>query len=230
MHRLNASQITAFPEKQKSNKGKNSLLCFLYMATCELLVVVKGHAHREHAVVRLCACVCVCMPSWGREDQRDWGPNISNVVSDFIHSRWRERGGWGRKAAHGGGKDGRKVGTNSPSHRQARVHPSSFKTNQSQRCQLRSTCTPPAREPSPDKSLLITRCTGAPPRTQLRPLKLARAIRRAVYFLSCLITQKPNHRNSTNHSHKHENNINTRGHGAVGLCWACERTAVWVCN
>lgn len=60
MHRLNASQITAFPEKQKSNKCKNSLLCSLYMGTCELLVVVKGHAQHEHAVVRLCVCVCAC--------------------------------------------------------------------------------------------------------------------------------------------------------------------------
>lgn len=58
MHRLNASQITAFPEKQKSNKCKNSLLCSLYMGTCELLVVVKGHAQHEHAVVLLCVCVC----------------------------------------------------------------------------------------------------------------------------------------------------------------------------
>lgn len=71
MHRLNASQITAFPEQQKSNKCKNSLLCFLYMGTCELLVVVKGtRTHHQHAVVRLRACVCVCLCAWQTEGGR----------------------------------------------------------------------------------------------------------------------------------------------------------------
>lgn len=110
----------------------------------------------------MCVCVCVCQASAERIKETD-GQNLSNVVSDFIHSRWREeeRGGrGGRKTTHGRGK----VGTNPPSHGQTRpgLHPSPFNANQSQGCQLRSTCTPPARKPLPDKSPLITRlCGGA---------------------------------------------------------------------
>lgn len=60
MHRLNAWQITAFPERLKSNKWyKNSLLCFLYICTCELVVVVKGEAQWA------CCCTAAYVPSYG---------------------------------------------------------------------------------------------------------------------------------------------------------------------
>lgn len=60
MHRLNAWQITAFPERQKSNKWyKNSLLCFLYICTCKRLVVVKGEAQWA------CCCTAACVPNLG---------------------------------------------------------------------------------------------------------------------------------------------------------------------
>lgn len=36
-------------------------------------------------------CVCVCQASVERIKETD-GQNLSNVVSDFIHSRWREGG------------------------------------------------------------------------------------------------------------------------------------------
>lgn len=44
---------------------------------------MSGEAQR--AVVQL----WLCQVGW--EDQRVVRPNISDVVSDFIHSRWRER-------------------------------------------------------------------------------------------------------------------------------------------
>lgn len=95
MHRLNAWPIT-FPERQKSNKWyKNSLLCFLYICTCKPLVVVKGEAQWACC----CTAVCVCQ-TWAGGSKR-LRPNISDVVSDFIHSRWREKR-WGRKTEHRG--------------------------------------------------------------------------------------------------------------------------------
>lgn len=168
MHRLNALQITAFPEREKKTPETACFALFTCLpASCRRW---REDAHNQHAVVRLwecacvcmCVCVCVCQASAERIKETD-GQNLSNVVSDFIHSRWREeeRGGrGGRKTTHGGGK----VGTNPPSHGQTRpgLHPSPFNANQSQGCQLRSTCTPPARKPLPDKSPLITRlCGGA---------------------------------------------------------------------
>lgn len=119
-------------------------------------------------------------------------PNISDVVPDFIHSRWGERG-WGRKTEHGGGREGEKVWTNSPSHRQGWLTPPSFNTNQSQTCQLDSTCTFPARVPLPDKSLsMATHRTWTLPLRQLTRQRLVLPVdvmTKVVYWLSCFISQ-----------------------------------------
>lgn len=71
MHRLNALQITAFPEREKKtpNKYRNSLLCSLDMFTCKLPAVERGRTQpaRCCTAVRVCVRVYVrvrvCVPS-----------------------------------------------------------------------------------------------------------------------------------------------------------------------
>lgn len=70
--------------------------------------------HNEHAVVRLCECQAE------REDQRQRRPNTSDVVSDFIDSRWRES----RRLETGGQQ--------TPSHRHDQVTSVSCNVNENQ--------------------------------------------------------------------------------------------------
>lgn len=107
------------------------------------------------------ACVCATLVRKGSKRPTARTSATWSLTSSTPDGGRGERGGrGGRKTTHGGGK----VGTNPPSHGQTRpgLHPSLLYANQSQGCQLRSTCTPPARKPLPDKSPLITRlCRGA---------------------------------------------------------------------
>lgn len=139
MHRLNAWQITAFPERQKSNKWyKNSLLCFLYMCTCKLLVVVKGEAQWACC----CTAVCVCA-KLGREDQRVWGQtSVMWSLTSSTPDGGREDEGE-RQSAGEGRREKRFEQILPPTDRAGWPH-QSFNTNQSQTCQLHSTCTFPA--------------------------------------------------------------------------------------
>lgn len=127
---------------QHSQRGRNQIsgtktACFAFFIFVPAKLEWKDK-HNGHAVVQLCVCQAK------REDQRDWRPNTSDVVSDFIHSRWRER----ERQSTLEGKKGEKVWTNSPSHWQDWMTPPSCNTNQSQTCQLDSTCTFPAHVPS----------------------------------------------------------------------------------
>lgn len=63
MHRLNALQITAFPEREKKtpNKYRNSLLCSLYVFTCKLPAVERTHT--TSTLLYSCESVRVCVPS-----------------------------------------------------------------------------------------------------------------------------------------------------------------------
>lgn len=162
MHRLNAWQITAFPERQESNKWYKKAACFAFFIIVPAKLVVEWkERHNGYAVVQLCVCQA------RREDQREWRPNTSDVVSDFIHSTWRES----ERQSTVEGRKGEKVWTYSPSHWQDWVTPPSFNTNQSQTCQLDSTCTFPAWVPSSaylwDKFLFLM----ASHRTQMLALR-----------------------------------------------------------
>lgn len=111
---------------QLSQKGKRRhqistkycLLCSHCMFTCKLPVAERGNtqpALHWMVVTVLCAClpVCVCLNPVRKGSKRPRAKNLSSVVSDFIHSRWREkeRGGRWRKM----------VGTNPPSHGRTRL-------------------------------------------------------------------------------------------------------------
>lgn len=140
MHRLNAWQIAAFPERQKSNKRyKKSLLCFLYTSTCKL---AGERRHNEHAVVQLWVCA-----NLGGEIKKT---GVQTPVMWSLTSSTPD-GGRGSEAERQSIKEGnreKKFWTNSPSHRQDWMTPLSCNTNQSQTCQLDSTCTFPACVPT----------------------------------------------------------------------------------
>lgn len=137
MHRLNAWQIAAFPERQKSNKRyKKSLLCFLYTSTCKL----GGKGDTMSTLLYSCECVPIwAVRSKRLESKHQW-------CGLWLHPLQMEVEG-ARQSIKEGNRE-KKFWTNSPSHRQDWMTPLSCNTNQSQTCQLDSTCTFPACVPT----------------------------------------------------------------------------------
>lgn len=119
MHRLNGLQITAFPEREKTTPNKYKTL--LTLLSLHVYLQAAGGRARSHTTSTpldgcesVCACapaclpVCVCVNPVRKGSKRPRAKNLSSVVSDFIHSRWREKE-WG-------GRWRKMVGTNPPSH------------------------------------------------------------------------------------------------------------------
>lgn len=123
----------------------------------------------------------------GQENQRVWGQtSVMWSWTSFTPDGGRE--GEGERQSTGGAKEGDKVWPNSPSHRQGWLTPPSLNTNQSQTCQLDSTCTFPARVPLPDK----THHTSTLPLRQLTRHSMVLPVNvmtKVVYLLGCFIRQ-----------------------------------------
>lgn len=126
MHRLNALQITAFPEREKTTPKKYKTFLGFALIACLPASFGIEKIYKTSAPLDGCksVCECVCAKPARKGSKRQRAKNLSRVVSDFIHSRWREKKQWGRwrKTV---GKKSSLTRTNTD-----RLHPSPFNTDQ----------------------------------------------------------------------------------------------------